>query len=334
MRIGVLNPLPGVLAHFNRALVDNLSSIEDLTVVQLTVSGTEMTSGSKALDRVRSAFRFTREVRREMKQADVDCVVNLWPTFGYLEALVWRILPTGVPVWTILHDVKPLRTQFGYWPRAIAPLRLGSVGAHGWLVHTESAAAAAVELGLKRTVLIPHPILPDQPQCRESSNRVLVFGQFKPSRDTDLLVRLGPALRDAGYAPHIVGRGWPELEGWECDDRFVDEASVSEILRDAAVVIIPYRRYYQSGVAVRAIESGTPVVGIRTDFLEEYFGIEWAGLVQPGNDAIDEWVNAVEKASAVSSDDLHARARRSRSDVINRWRRALSEEICVKKLDQ
>jgi len=333
MRIGVLNPLPGVLGHFNRALVANLEMIEGLTVVEITVSGTEMEVGANVFDRIRSAVRFIREARRETRRADLDCMINLWPTFGYVEAFLWRVLQPRARVWTILHDVKPLRAQFGYWPRAIAPLRLGTLGTHGWLVHTGYAADTAVELGFERPVVVPHPILPEAPRSRQPSGEVLVFGQYKPARDTDLLVRLGPALREAGLVPHIVGRGWPKLEGWECDDRFVDEADVAKVLRHAAAVLIPYKHYYQSGVAVRAIESGTPVVGIRTKFLEEYLGVDWVGLIEPGAEATNAWVDAIERAMAVSSDELISLAEQSRSEVVNGWEEALTRKICAAEKD-
>lgn len=327
VRIAILNPLPGLLAHFNRALIDNLEMIDGVTVVELDVTGTEMDDDSGTLDRVRSAIRFVREVRRETRRADFDCVINIWPTFGYIDALLWRILPLQPRVWTILHDVKPLRPQFGYWPPAIRPLRLGTLGSHGWLVHTQHAADTAVALGFDRPVVVPHPILTEHERASQPSREVLVFGQHKPARDTELLVRLGPSLREAGFVPHIVGRGWPRLENWEYDERFVNEADVPKVLREAAAVLIPYKRYYQSGVAIRAIESGTPVVGVRTKFLEDYLGRDWPGLIEPESDCSSAWIEAIVRAIAVPPGDLAALVERSRCGVVNRWSQALRSEI-------
>ena len=296
VRVGILNPLPGVLAHFEDAIVDNLELTEGIEAVRFSVKGAEMPEGAGQRDRLESALRLVVDARRQIAASKVDCLINLWPTFGYLEPVVWRSLFLDAAVLTILHDVTPLRPQFGYWPQAIGPLRLGSEGRHSWIVHTADAQAEARALGLGEPTIIPHPILPEQVGEQTRDTDVLVFGQMKPARDLELLAALGDELRKAGLRGRIVGRGWPSIEGWEVDDRFVPEEEVPGLLGSAKSLLLPYVHYYQSGVALRAIEVGTPVVGTRNGFLEDYLGADWRCFVE-GSDPND-WLTAVELAIA------------------------------------
>jgi glycosyltransferase involved in cell wall biosynthesis len=323
MRIGIVNPLPSALGHFQKALIDNLQLNDDITVVEIATSGTEMPAGSRNLDRVRHAIRFIRSARSTARRTDVDCIINVWPTFGYLEALLWRAVRPRVPVKTILHDVRPLRRQFGYSKRAIGPLDLGRTDSHAWLVHTDVASDEAELLGLGRPDVIPHPILPESDCATERSLDVLVFGQFKPARDLDLLAELGPELGARRRSTRIVGRGWQAIDGWELDDRFVDEADVAKLLGDARVVLIPYRKYYQSGVALRAMEVGTPIVGLRTPFLEDYLGTDWPGLIDPEDESVQAWIAAIDAVIDTQGTSVLRAADVARTRVAGEWKAAL-----------
>lgn len=323
MRVGIVNPLPNALAHFQRALTDNLQLNGGITVVDIATGSTEMPAGSGNVDRVRQALKFIRSARSAARRTDVDCIISVWPTFGYFDALLWRLLRPRAPVQTILHDVRPLRRQFGYSKRAIGTLDLGTSDRHSWLVHTDAARDEAELLGLGKLDVLPHPILPEKDCPTERSLDVLVFGQFKPARDLDLLAKLGPQLRACGRTTRIVGRGWPAIGGWDIDDRFVDEADVTKLLGDARVVLIPYRKYYQSGVALRAMEVGTPVVGIRTQFVEEYLGSDWPGLIEVGHESTEEWVAAIDAVIDTQGIPVQQAATTARTQVAEEWKLAL-----------
>ena len=126
------------------------------------------------------------------------------------------------------------------------------------------------ELPAHPAVLTMHPILDEQRLTPKTSRpSVVVAGQYKPARDLELLAQLGPRLRDAGWTTTIVGRGWPPVPGWDVDDRFVPEDELDDLLGAAWALLLPYREYFQSGVAVRALENGTPTVGESTSFLDD-----------------------------------------------------------------
>ena len=317
--VAIVNPLPEVLGHFERALVDNLSlgdAPHPVAPVVLDVPTTEMPEGSGGQDRVRVAGRFLSQARKEIASSNAEIVLNIWPTFGYMDAALWRGLRLEIPVWSILHDVQPLRKQFGYWKQMVNPLRLGNEGRHRWIVHTPEAQAEASTLGLGQPLVLPHPILPNDAPSIGSSD-VLVFGQYKPARDLQLLERLGSELREAGLVPRVVGRGWPPISGWEIEDRFVPEHEVQPLLASAGAVLIPYKRYYQSGVALRALESGTPVVGLRSGFLTHYLGDGWPGLV--AEDATSHWVDAVHAAIAIEESAVRDLVSEARHRIAALW---------------
>ena len=326
--VAIINPLPEVLSHFQRALVDNLSFGDGpsrVSAVVLDVPSAEMPAGSGTGDRMRAGVAFLTQARKEIVASGADVVVNLWPTFGYMDAALWRGLRVEPTVWTILHDVQPLRQQFGYWPQMVGPLRLGSPGRHRCVVHTSDAQMEAASLGLGTPDVLPHPLLPNDVDSSAGSREVLVFGQYKPARDLDLLERLGPALRADGLVPKVVGRGWPEIPGWDIEDRFVAEREVQPLLASAAVVLIPYKKYYQSGVALRALESGTPVVGLRNGFLTEYLGQDWPGLVV--SDSIERWVEAIHGAVAVEESAVRTVVQEARSKVSAVWQDGLTRAL-------
>jgi glycosyltransferase involved in cell wall biosynthesis len=85
---------------------------------------------------------------------------------------------------------------------------------------------------------------------------------------------LQQAARDLGVAGLV-----------EFDDRYADTASVLAWIREADVVLLPYRSRDQvvSGVLVEAIASGKPVVATRFPHAEELLA-EGSGILVPHED--------------------------------------------------
>jgi len=162
--------------------------------------------------------------------------------------------------------------------------------------------------------MLPHPFVAQDRLVQGVSGRVLVIGQYKPARDLDLMSIIGPQLLTAGFEPRVTGRGWPALDGWTVVDAFLSAEDFKRELSSALCVVIPYRFYFQSGVAVQALELGVPVVGYPTDFLKSLVGEDYPGLVR-GEDA-GAWVSAVEACQGVSAND----AGRIASKVSQSWR--------------
>lgn len=215
-----------------------------------------------------------------------ETVIQLWPTFGLLEARLWA--SKRAPRFVILHDPTPLRRQYGHSKRAERwASGASSVSRPTIIVQSEAAEiAASTVLPNHRIERVLHPILSEQRHVDKTERpSVVVAGQFKPARDLGLLAELGTRLRSRGWDLRIVGRGWPQVPGWAVEDRFVAESELDDLLGSAWVFLLPYTTYFQSGVAVRALENGTPTVGESTGFLRGLLGPGHPGLVPAGSGA-------------------------------------------------
>lgn len=78
-------------------------------------------------------------------------------------------------------------------------------------------------------------------------------------------------------------------------DRFLPDVEFEALLASSAAVLIPYKFYFQTGVALRALEAGTPVVGRPTGFLTSIFGESFPGAVERWSDP-RSWHSAVQAA--------------------------------------
>jgi glycosyltransferase involved in cell wall biosynthesis len=296
------------------------------TLARLNITSRQL-SPNPAIDSAdTSLFSRTRSHIRTVRSLPDDSTFTLvlWPAFGWLEPMLWGGLRNDARL--IVHDPIPIRRQYGQgklariWARRVVR-RMDT----RFICHTEEAAqATALELGLRQPPSVClHPILtmPDAPSNMRSKGTsdpiVLVAGQYKPSRDVELLSELGPRLKAKGLRPRIVGRGWPAISGWEVQDRFLSEDEFEDEVSSAAVIVIPYRKYWQSGVAIQALEREIPVVGAPTSFLLTLLGDDYPGLTasQGGPEA---WLEAI---STVVDEppDMYSNRKRYQDEVDRSW---------------
>jgi len=193
------------------------------------------------------------------------------------------------------------------------------------IVHTTLAKDVLEDFSWRHVNVLPHPICvaPNSPDiCASSSaagtGEVLICGQWKPARDMSLISALGQGLSRLGLTPVIAGRGWPAVPGWTVAEGFMSEEEMTDRLRRALCLLVPYSRYFQSNVAVRALENGTPVVGERHPFLEGLLGSEYAGYVD-GVSEPETWVRAVERAIGVSPESLGAHLAIYERQAVESW---------------
>lgn len=284
--IFVFNVLPCVLAHYERALVTELREVGGFTV-EVHHASIERQVGSS---RVRRAVHLTKAYWR-MRNASGPLIIA-WPALGIVEPTLWRWLRRRGTTIVIVHDPLSLR-KGRHWPRSVhrAAARLGRSSRVRVVAHSAGARVDLESLGWRVAAVIGLPTLAVDRPTPGRGNSVLVLGQFKAARDPETLAEIGGRIADLGYFPEIRGRGWPAIEGWKVEDRFLSEQELREALRHAMCLLIPYTRYYQSEMAVRAIELGVPVVGRATDFLVDLLGSTWPGLVR-GPDPTD-WLTAI-----------------------------------------
>jgi glycosyltransferase involved in cell wall biosynthesis len=311
-RLWVVNPLGAALHHYSTELADVLVAAG--TAPSVLAVTEPSSSGASRWAWTRSYLAALRAVRRAWTPG--DRVVVTWPVLGYLDVpLIAAVL--GHRASLVVHDTRPLTSAVGYhrvWQGLAVVL-------DRWVevvVHSHQARDDLQSPGLtRRATLLPHPVLAPQPSADTAppaaspASRecpvVRVLGQFKPDRDVPGLAALAAEL-DGRCRLEIVGRGWPAVPGWAVRDAFVPEGELDELLATSDAVVIPYRRFYQSGVALRALEHGVPVVGPAASSLATLCGPSSRLLVGP-----DGWAESV--AYAVSPDG-RAEAR----DIARRWR--------------
>ena len=190
-----------------------------------------------------------------------------------------------------------------------------------------------VSAGFKRNhALLAHPMFPPTPTVHGPSPVgsprpvVRVLGQYKQDRDLEVLRLLASELRGQ-FELEIVGRGWPEIAGWRVDARFVAESELDLLIRTSDAVLIPYRRFYQSGIAIRALENGTPVVGRAGTSLDALYGSDSKLLVREDSVgvAVDlaAWVTAVKYATTDGALEAEEAGRQHFNEVAADWQRWL-----------
>ncbi len=314
----LFNPLPVALAHYQRELSETLQRIGLATRPVAPLPPTDWRDASLPA-RAGAHLAGARTAGRSGAPSLV-----LWPAFGWLDPLLWSRCASGSRV--IVHDPIPIRKLHGYGRAARRAARWAVQRGDVELVyHTNAAARAGSDaLGTPRGSCVAlHPTLSASTAVAADDRRtVLVAGQYKPTRDTTLLAALGPRLRADGFEPRIVGLGWPSVPGWTHRNEFVSEPQLAAEIATAAAVLVPYHRYWQSNVAVRALEANVPVVGGDTEFLTTLYGPTYPGLCDQHGDA-DAWHRAIH-AVVGDHDALDARRCAYRDRVDASWRLALS----------
>jgi GT2 family glycosyltransferase len=313
--VSVVNPLGGALARYERELLDNLTA----GGVEYEVFSTlEPSVGHKSRARwVRDYLSVLSEAARSAGRRHNGRVLVVWPVLGYFDVLILALYSKRA--WIVMHDPRPLVRAIGYGklPLTVARIFRGRVGL---IVHSERAAAVVRNdaPSMKLTTLA-HPILAPESSLfsAPSPPTVQVFGQFKPDRDVNALLEIARKLE--GRASFTIdGRGWPNIAGWTVVNRFVPEDEVDQLIDRSSVVVIPYKSFFQSGVAIRCLERGVPFVGPGDSSLADLLGDGSEWLTR--KDSVGSWPDAV--LTAMLSDrtpaTLAGRAWRNRS--ISEWR--------------
>jgi hypothetical protein len=317
----VINPLKHTLAHYEGELVDTLrNSGHNAVEIAATTPGDGVTGPA---DRVVVAARTVWERMRMARFVRRQIVIVVWPLFGYLEPLTLMRMARYNTVYIVVHDPSPLRRSYGqsYWARKVfkkvvqrRKIRI--------LYHTEHAQQVGVRDNGVSGVVVPHPIRPGplntegRPGRAVSRPVVRVLGQYKQTRSLAALAAI--ADQAAGLCHlEIHGRGWPEIQGWSVMNRFVPENEFTALVESSDCVIIPYDLFFQSGVAVRCLEAGVPVVAPHHEHIAQLYGDDWVGTVR------DEtgWYEALVRALAVDGAEIRSR----RVDVAKQTQRAWQE---------
>ena len=131
------------------------------------------------------------------------------------------------------------------------------------VVHSRGAVEELVALGVPREKLvhIPHPVFAGPELGPPAGRTLLFFGLIRAYKGLDVLLRALDQLPDV----RLVVAGDP-VDPVPRDDRvdwrlgFLPDEEVDALLRQAAAVVLPYRRTDASGVLATALGRGRPAV--------------------------------------------------------------------------
>lgn len=317
----VVNTLGGALEHYTRGLAGALAHAGGaVSVVRVDEPST---AGGSALGWIRRYVAALWSVRRTARRTDARVVVT-WPVLGHLDRPLLRcVLGRGVDVALVMHDPRPLVHARGY---GVLARRVGRLGrAVRFIVHSATAdRTLRAECPGEAPDVLPHPVVPravDAVPAAGGPGRpvVRVLGQYKPDRDLDLLAAVGRRL-GATHRLEVVGRRWPTVPGWDVTDGFVPEERLDELMATADVVLVPYKRFFQSGVAIRALELGTPAVGPAGSSIGDLYPDDRF----LASDDPESWCRAIEVATAADPAEVIALARSADQRSKRAWARWLA----------
>jgi glycosyltransferase involved in cell wall biosynthesis len=311
-KVEVYNPLDKTLMHFTHRLIETLI-LGELPAVILPSHKNDLIR--KFTSKFRALSIHFRNTRRHNNTSTIKVVT--WPLLGWWELALWR--RKSDQNFVLVHDPEPLIRQRRLSPRAAKVVsRLCSLNLPHLVTMSPEANEVVKQLfPTGRIHLVPLPMcVPKEVDAPiRSSRRILVLGQHKSARDLDAMAAIGPLLMERGWEPTVAGRGWPAISGWNVTNRFLTEDEFHSLLSSSAVLLLPYRYYFQSEVALRALESGVPIVGRQTGFLRSIFGTDFPGAIANWDEPSD-WLAAIESAISSRSVQLEAAAKYAERGVV------------------
>jgi glycosyltransferase involved in cell wall biosynthesis len=320
-RVFVINPLGGALRHYTDALVSNLREA-GATVTVKSIFEPSLTESGR-ISWLRAYVAAMRATRRAAPKEEVSTLIVTWPVLGYIDLiLATMVLRRQVRVKLVMHDPKPLVAAVGYG--AVIRRIAASLTSAQLIVHSDAALRDVSSQGFgNRTVRVPHPVSVAKASIRSHQHfrTVRVVGQFKPDRDLEALAHIAAAV-GGDVNLEIHGRRWPDVDGWSVTEGFVPEEKLEELIRESAVIVVPYKRFYQSGVAIRSVELGTAVVGPGGTSLDELLGFGSPLLVATASP--EAWGMAVAAALAMDHDDILNLAKSRQNEAVIGWKGLLA----------
>jgi glycosyltransferase involved in cell wall biosynthesis len=257
----------------------------------------------KGVSHLASMARLLRALRR----ARPDVIHVQWLLFPAADRFFLAALRKIAPLVLTVHDTNPFNANPAARVQALGAIAIMRAFDR-LIVHTAQGAErlAAHGVAQARVSVIAHGLLhrpepaPPPPATDGPRLAFLQFGLVKPYKGVDVLIRavaqLAPAQR-ARCAIAVVGR--PEMDvgplealarelgvadAIRFDFRFVPDDELARLMREAAVLLFPYREIEASGVLMSALAWGRPVVASRIGLFAEIIADGRHGLLVPPDD--------------------------------------------------
>jgi hypothetical protein len=305
----IVNPLGAALSHYSASLEELLvacgAKANTISLMEPSASGQR---------RARWVVDYVNTLRGVARKNTGARVIVAWPVLGYWDLAIARYTLGQIDAQIVFHDPEPLNRAVGYG-RIARRVGMMSCVAAPVVVHSRVAAEALNRQASLPVIELPLPMFPPEIRRthRTSKTVIRVLGQYKPDRDIQALVRLA-AEGPEDWCYEIVGRGWPDVRGWQVRSEFVSEEEFDALIRSSRAVLIPYRRFFQSEVALRCIELGTPIVGPSGSSLQALLGARSAWLVTN-----EQWLRSTVAAAQASDAEVRSIASAAYEQVRIAW---------------
>jgi len=214
-----------------------------------------------------------------------------------------------------IHDVE----SFASTGASVVDPRIVYNMASGIIVHNKVSADELVEkLGIRRDRLsiVPHghylhalSEVPTKQEARENlgldadAKLLLFFGQIKDVKGLDILLAAFAEIVKTHTNSRLIiaGRPWKttfekyqnQIEKLDIDQycikeiRYIENGEVPDFFRASDLVVLPYKKIYQSGVLLHAMSFGCPVVASAIPGMQEVITDKENGLLFKSEDPAD-----------------------------------------------
>lgn len=230
-------------------------------------------------------------------------------SFQLKDYFLFRIIHfSGVRIITIFHDIETLgETKINVFQKKIAK-ESSAIIVHNYFSKDE--LSAKITLGKDKIYVIKHGINTTEKRIVQESNYlkkgknefwVLFFGQIKSSKGLDILIESFKYIREDNIRLVIAGKPWQINMKYFYDlirtnslsnkvlmmDRFISNNEKVYLFQSSDLVILPYKKIYQSGVLLNVMAHRKPIIVSDLEPFKEIIDDYNNGLIFKTNDPID-----------------------------------------------
>ncbi|MBK9541319.1 MAG: glycosyltransferase family 4 protein [Bacteroidetes bacterium] len=311
------------LDHYNQSLLMELKAMGCEVALYSNFLSDKIQSSSEPFFKFRkkqtifSLYKLMQEYRRSIaacKNSGIQFIILHGFHFNFLDAwLVRKISESGFKIILIVHDVE----SFVFSPNKSRLKRICEKYVHKLVVHNEYTRTELLSLLDVKThsqiQIIPHgnflSLATEKLQKAEAreilgleqeKKIVLFFGLIKPSKGLDVLLRAVPQI-DPNTEFVIAGRlrkhsfnVYNEIIRKEYIHgrihyylHHISNEQRNLFFSAADVIVLPYKKIYQSGVLLMAMSYGLPAVVSNLPAMKEVVQHNENGLLFQSDDADD-----------------------------------------------
>lgn len=343
IRVAVIGPGPRFLSGISYATWRLSESLQATPVLFRHMLPRFLFPGKERVGRVEHRIRYENALEildwynpltwmrsvSEMKRHDV--VIFEWWTASVAHMYAFLALFCRTPFFVEMHEIvdtlEDRNVFIRLYARAMRRFILGKargIVAHSWIDREKLT-------GYENVVVIPLGLFDYYTPIvvrKEGSLNVLFYGLVREYKGVKDLIEGFKKAALPGSSLRIAGENWDRIdlgEGILHDDRYLDDEETEEIFSWADVVVLPYLRASQSGVAHIAMHFGLPIIATEVGGLAElndYPGMHFVPVHDP--DAIARELQRI--AAGERGKRYEAPSRLSWDHIASQWMNLFEEK--------